>query len=236
MTPDRAMVMAAGKGVRMQPLTHDRPKPLVDVGGKPLIDWALDMLAAGHIEKSVVNLHHFGEMLKAHLKRREGGPDILFSDESDQLLETGGGVTKALPLLGDNPFFVVNADGIWLDGNRSLDALAKAWRRDDMDALLLLVEHKDALFFEGAGDFLKDDNGRLARPPAGEGAPFIYCGIQLVSPALFTDTPDGPFSTNILWDRAIENGRLFGLVHPHPWLHVGTPQARDDAEAFLRHR
>jgi len=234
--PHRAMVLAAGRGLRMRPLTLDRPKPLIKVNGKPLIDWALDMLQQAGVEEAVVNYHHFGKRLVTYLGARSGPPKIVLSDETDQLLETGGGVVKALPLLGDDPFFIVNADGIWLDGAAALQRLAEAWDPIEMDALLLLVPHKRARGFDGAGDFFLDEDGRLRRRGDAATAPFIFCGIQIASPALFTDTPSGPFSTNTLWDRALSNGRLFGLVHDGSWLHVGTPQGRDDAEAFLRHR
>ncbi len=237
----RAMVMAAGKGTRMRPLTDAKPKPLVDVSGKPLIDWALDLLGAAGVIEAVVNHHHFGEQLKSHLSKRRETPSVIFSDESDLLLETGGGVVRALPLLGDDPFFVLNADGIWLDDGdpgESLRQLADHFDPRAMDACLLLVPPDKAMGYKGKGDFSIDESGRLARLSDTPGNPvgFAYCGIQVASPTLFADAPEGPFSTNVLWDRAITEGRLFGIRHQGPWLHVGTPKARDDAEAFLRHR
>lgn len=229
---DTAMVMAAGLGKRMRPLTATTPKPLVRVAGKPLIDHSLDRLAEAGVAKAVVNVHYLADALEAHLAKRKA-PAITISDERKLLLETGGGMVKAQGLLPD-PFFVVNSDNIWLDGPRNaFRELSDAWRPDEMDALLLLVRHPHAKSYNGKGDFLLDPLGRITRRRPGRVAPFIYTGIQLVSHRLLRDAPEGPFSTNVLWSRAIEEGRLFGLVHTGVWFEVGDPGAIAPTEAFL---
>lgn len=231
---DTAMVMAAGLGKRMRPLTATMPKPLVRVAGKPLIDHALDRLAMEGIAHAVVNVHYLADGLEAHLRERER-PRITVSDERAALLETGGGMVKAQGLLPD-PFFCVNSDNIWLDGPTSaLAELSRRWDAERMDALLLLVDHARAGDFRGQGDFLMDASGTLARRLPGRVAPFIYTGIQLVSHRLLRDAPDGAFSTNILWDRALEEGRLFGAAFTGLWFEVGTPEAiRTTEEALAR--
>jgi N-acetyl-alpha-D-muramate 1-phosphate uridylyltransferase len=221
---DTAMVMAAGLGKRMRPLTASQPKPLVRVAGRALIDHALDRMHNAGIARAVVNVHYLADALEAHVLRR-GGPAITISDERETLLETGGGIIKAhaAGLLPD-PFFCVNADSIWLDGPRNAFAdLSAHWDASRMDALLLVVPHARARNFGGAGDFYMDPAGRLKRKQAGRIAPYIYTGIQLVSHRLLREAPEGPFSTNILWDRAIEEGRLFGTVFTGVWLEVGEP-------------
>jgi len=221
---DTAMVLAAGLGKRMRPLTATRPKPLVQVAGKPLIDHALDRLAEAGVARAVVNVHYLADALEAHLALRSA-PAVTISDEREQLLETGGGLVRAAPLLPE-PFFSLNSDNIWLDGPRNVFAeLSLAWQPAEMDALLLLVRHTGAFNHEGAGDFHMDPLGHIRRRRPGGVAPFIYTGIQLVSHRLLRDAPQGPFSTNLLWDRAIEEGRLFGLVYTGQWFDVGTPQA-----------
>ena len=230
---DTAMVLAAGLGKRMRPLTANQPKPLVRVAGKPLIDYALDRLADAGVAKAVVNVHYLADSMEAHLSRRKM-PAITISDERAQLLETGGGMLKALPQLPD-PFFSLNADNIWLDGPRSaFHDLSARWNPTEMDALLLLVPHARALNFTGAGDFHMDQNGRLRRRQAGRIAPFIFTGIQLVSHRLLRDAPEGPFSTNVLWNRAIEEGRLYGISFTGQWFEVGTPEAIAPTEAALQ--
>ena len=222
---DTAMLMAAGLGKRMRPLTATTPKPMVRVAGKPLIDRALDRLEDAGIEKAVVNVHYLAETIEAHLTARKA-PAITFSDEREELLETGGGMVKAKAagLLPD-PFFACNADSIWLDGPRNAFAdLSSAWDPDRMDALLLVVTHARAHNFDGTGDFYMDGRGMLTRKLPGRIAPFIYTGIQLVSHRLLRDAPEGKFSTNILWDRAIEEGRLYGVAFTGMWYEVGTPQ------------
>ena len=222
---DTVMLMAAGLGKRMRPLTAAMPKPMVRVAGKPLIDRAMDRIEDAGIAKAVVNVHYLAESIEAHLKARKS-PSVTFSDERAELLETGGGMVKASKagLLPD-PFFACNADSIWLDGPRNaFRDLSHAWDPDRMDALLLVVTHARAHNFDGTGDFYMDGAGRLKRKLPGRIAPFIYTGIQLVSHRLLRDAPDGKFSTNILWDRAIAEDRLFGVAFTGLWYEVGTPQ------------
>ncbi|TNE49694.1 MAG: nucleotidyltransferase family protein [Sphingomonadales bacterium] len=227
------MVLAAGMGKRMRPLTASQPKPLVRVAGKALIDHALDRLAEAGIGKAIVNVHYLADALEAHIIERTA-PSVEISDERNILLETGGGMLKALPRLPD-PFFSLNADNIWLDGPRSaFHDLSKRWNPDEMDALLLVVPHARAANFSGQGDFHMDPVGRLRRRVTGRVAPFIFTGIQLVSHRLLRDPPDGPFSTNTLWNRAIEEGRLFGTSFTGQWFEVGTPDAIDPTEDALR--
>ena len=231
---DTAMVMAAGLGKRMRPLTTARPKPLVKVAGKALIDHALDRLAEAGIAKAVVNTHYLADALEAHLRHRHA-PRVTVSDERDQLLETGGGMAKALAagLLAD-PFFCLNSDNIWLDGPVNAFAeLSRAWDADRMDALLLVVRHTAAHNYHGQGDFHMDGLGHISRRRAGRVAPFIYTGIQIVSHRLLRDAPAGAFSTNVLWSRAMEEGRLFGLVHTGQWFEVGAPEHIAPTEAAL---
>lgn len=230
---DTAMVMAAGLGKRMRPLTATQPKPMVRVAGKPLIDHALDRLAEAGVAKAVVNVHYLADALEAHLASR-GAPGVVISDERAELLETGGGMVQALPHLPD-PFFCLNADNIWLDGpNSAFHDLSRRWNPAEMDALLLVVPHPRALNFRGEGDFTMDPLGRLTRRRPGRVAPYIYTGIQLVSHRLLRDAPDGKFSTNILWDRAAGEGRLFGAAFTGLWFEVGTPQAIAPTEEVLR--
>ena len=230
---DTAMVMAAGMGKRMRPLTATQPKPLVRVAGKPLIDHALDRLAEAGVAKAVVNVHYLADALEAHVAGRKT-PQIVVSDERGELLETGGGMVRAQQHLPD-PFFCLNSDNIWLDGPRNAFAdLSHAWDADQMDALLLVVPHTGAHNFRGKGDFHLDAAGRVTRRRSGRIAPFIYSGIQLVSHRLLRDAPEGPFSTNVLWSRAIEEGRLFGIGFTGQWFEVGTPDAIRPTEAALR--
>ncbi len=228
------MIMAAGLGTRMRPLTNDRPKPLVTVLGKALIDHDLDRLVAAGVETAVVNLHYKADMLRAHLSKRSD-IEIIYSDESAELLGTGGGIIKALSLLGDEPFFVLNSDSIWVEGvTAALPRMIDLWDDTQMDGLLLMASMITAMGYEGRGDFVMDSHGHLARPP-GEHAttPFAYPGVQIVHPRLFADAPVGEFSTNVLWNRAIAAKRLYGTRLDGVWIHVGTPQARDEAEAYL---
>jgi len=229
-----AMIMGAGLGSRMRPLTDDRPKPLVMVGGKTLIDHSLDRLVAAGVTLAVVNLHYKAAMLRAHLAGRRD-IEIIFSDESDKLLDTGGGVVKALPHFRGAPFFVLNSDSIWVEGARpALPAMLAGWDTGRMDALLLLAEMNTAMGYEGTGDFVLKADGRVARARDLKGAAYAYPGVQIVHPRLFEGAPDGAFSTNVMWDRAIAAGSLFGTVLDGVWIHVGTPQARDEAEVYLR--
>jgi MurNAc alpha-1-phosphate uridylyltransferase len=233
LSSDTAMVLAAGLGKRMRPLTASQPKPLVRVAGKPLIDHALDRLAEAGVGRAVVNVHYLADALEAHVTARTA-PQVTVSDERALLLETGGGMVKALPHLPD-PFFALNADNVWLDGpNTGFAELSHRWNPAEMDALLLLVPHARAANFNGPGDFHMDPNGLLSRRKDGRIAPFIYTGIQLVSHRLLREAPKGAFSTNILWNRAIEEGRLYGLSFGGLWFEVGTPQAiRPTEEALL---
>jgi MurNAc alpha-1-phosphate uridylyltransferase len=229
---DTAMVMAAGLGKRMRPLTAKQPKPLVRVAGKPLIDYALDRLAEAGVGRAVVNVHYMADALEAHLRERRS-PAIVISDERALLLETGGGLIKAQDHLPD-PFFCLNADNIWIDGPRdAFRELSARWNPEAMDALLLVVPHMRATNFAGEGDFHMDPMGLLSRRKSGRIAPFIYTGIQLVSHRLLRDAPDGKFSTNLLWNRAIEEGRLYGVSFGGLWFEVGTPQAIAPTEEAL---
>ncbi len=234
-TPKTAMVLAAGLGQRMRPITDTMPKPLIEVRGRAMLDTILDRLEDAGITKVVVNLHYLGEMIEVHLKDR-GSPQIVFSKEED-LLETGGGVTKALPLLGEVPFFVLNGDVCWLDGlTPALRRLAATWNEADMDALLLLHPTVSAFGYEGIGDYFMDPEGRLRRRQERQIAPFIHAGIQILHPRLFEGAPAGSFSLNKLYDKAQEAERLWGLRHDGEWYHVGTPaelRAVEDALHYL---
>lgn len=231
---DTAMVMAAGLGKRMRPLTASQPKPLVRVNGKPLIDYSLDHLADAGVGHAVVNVHYLADALEAHVKQRKA-PETVISDERDLLLETGGGMLKAFRdgLLPD-PFFCLNSDNIWLDGPKDVFAeLSGRWDPERMDALLLVVGHARAQNYTGKGDFHLDPMGRVSRRRSGRIAPFIYTGIQIVSHRLLRDAPEGPFSTNLLWERAIGEGRLYGVSHTGLWFEVGEPGAIAPTEELL---
>lgn len=231
--PSNAMVLAAGLGLRMRPLTLDRPKPLIPVLGRTMLDHALDRLETSGVKTAVVNNHYLGGMIEDHLKDRSA-PAIVHSAEAIQL-ETGGGVKKALPLLGDAPIYTVNADIFWLDGpTPALQRLANHWDPETMDALLLLMATTKSVGYDGPGDFHMDPLGALTRRGEQQLAPFVYAGVQIVKPALFAaDTPDGPFSTNLIWDRAQAAGRLYGLAHDGLWFHIGTPEGLKEAEELL---
>lgn len=227
-----AMVLAAGLGLRMRPLTLSRPKPLVEVKGQALIDHGMDRLRAAGVRRAVVNVHYLPEQLEAWAARQTA-PEVVVSDERGAVLDTGGGIVKALPLLGDAPFFVLNSDSFWMDGGEpALARLAAAWDGRAMDCLILLCDLKRTVGYDGRGDFVADADGRLTR---GAGAPgtLAYIGGYLVHPRLFAGAPAGKFSMNLLWDRAIAQHRLFGLEHDGLWLHVGTPDAIALAEAAM---
>lgn len=233
--PEKAMVLAAGLGLRMRPITDTLPKPLIEVDGRSLIDRVLDRLEEAGVGEVVVNVHHLAERVENHLRRRRK-PRIVFSRE-DELLETGGGVAKALPLLGAAPFWTVNADVLWLDGPYSaLRRLAALWDDQRMDALLLLHSTVNAFGYAGGGDFMVDPDGCLRRRPELEVSPYLFTGIQLLHPRLFRDAPRGRFSLNVLYDRAIESGRLHGVVHDGEWFHVGTPDGLSAAQGYMRLR
>jgi MurNAc alpha-1-phosphate uridylyltransferase len=233
--PETAMVMAAGLGKRMRPLTATRPKPLIEVGGKALIDHVFDRLRAAGVKRAVVNVHYLADAVEAHLKRRVKDIDIVISDERGRLMETGGGLVQARELIGDKPFLVVNSDNLWLDGpTDAIRALAAAWDDARMDALLLLVPLARANCHGGQGDFHLDAQGRITgwRKP-GRVAPFVYTGVQILSPRVIADWPEGPFSTRLFWERAIDAGRAYGFVHEGLWFDVGTPGAIKATEAML---
>lgn len=233
--PETAMVMAAGLGKRMRPLTATRPKPLVEVAGKPLIDHVFDRLRAAGIKRAVVNVHYMADALEAHLKRRVKDIEVIISDERSLLLETGGGIVKAREWLGEKPFLCVNSDNIWVDG--PIDAirmLAARWDDARMDAELLMVPLARAVGHGGQGDFRLDAHGRIIeRRKPGRLAPFVYTGVQILSPRVIHDWPEGPFSTNLFWNRAIEARRAWGMVHQGLWFEVGTPGAVAETEAVL---
>lgn len=230
-----AMVLAAGLGTRLRPLTDTVPKPLVPVAGQTLLDWALDRLADAGVGRAVVNLHHLGDKIEAHLEDR-ARPMIAFSREAERL-ETGGGIARALPMLGAGPFFAVNADVLWLNGpGDALGRLARHWDDETMDGLLLLHETVFAFGYDGDGDFFVDADGRLKRRPERELAPYLFTGVQILHPRLFKDAPAGMFSLNVLYDRAIEQGRLYGLIHDGEWFHVGTAEGLAEAEDYMRVR
>lgn len=234
--PDTAFVMAAGLGKRMRPLTATRPKPLVDVAGKALIDHVLDRLRAAGVAKIIVNVHYLPDALEAHLKARASDFEVKISDERRQLMETGGGLVQARHLIRADPFLVINSDNYWIDGPAdTLHLLASLWRDEEMDALLLLVPQANASNHSGQGDFHMQADGRLVRRAKGKVAPFVYTGIQMVSKRLLRDAPEGPFSTNILWDRAIAEGRCFGAVHQGLWFDVGNPAAIKATERAIAH-
>lgn len=232
--PRTAMIMAAGLGKRMRPLTATRPKPLIEVGGKSLLDHALDKLRIAGVKKVVVNVHYLADALEAHLASRAHGLEVVISDERDTLMETGGGLVKAAPLIDCDPFLALNSDNLWIDGPAdTLRLLASQWDDAKMDALLLLVPQARALNHGGMGDFHMDRASRLRRRQKSYVAPFVFTGIQMVSKRLLRDAPEGPFSTNLLWDRAMEEGRCFGAVHQGLWFDVGTPQSIQMTETAL---
>lgn len=233
--PEVAMVMAAGLGKRMRPLTATRPKPLVEVAGKPLIDHCLDRLRAAGVKRAVVNVHYLADALEAHLRNRVKGIEIIISDERAQLLETGGGLVRALPLVDCDPFLVVNSDNLWIDGPLdSLRLLASSWDDARMDCLLLLVPLARANCHGGQGDFHMNASGALRRRRRGNVAPFVFTGVQMMSKRLLeSELPEGPFSTNLLWDRAMAAGRCFGAVHQGLWFDVGTPVNVKKTEEML---
>ncbi len=233
-TPRNAMVLAAGMGTRMHPLTDNVPKPLVKVAGKPLVDHVLDRLAAAGVARAVINVHHFAEQMQRHLAVR-ARPQIVISDESGLLLGTGGGVKKALPELGDAPFFHVNSDTLWIDGVKpNLRRLVNAFDAQAMDALLLLAPTAGSVGYAGRGDFTMAPDGALQKRGERAVAPFVYAGAAIFSPALFADAPAGEFPLTLLFDRAEQAGRLHGLRLEGLWMHVGTPDAVALAEAAIK--
>ena len=232
-TPQAAMVLAAGFGQRMRPLTDNMPKPLVKVAGRALIDHVLDRLADAGVARAVVNVHYLAEQIERHVAARTA-PRVTISDERGVLLDTGGGVVKALPLLGDAPFFHINSDTIWIDGVKpNLARLADSFDAATMDALLLLAPGAGSIGYTGRGDFLMASDGRLRARPERDVAPFVYAGAAILSPRLFDGAPQGAFSLTKLFTRAIEAGRLHGLRMEGLWMHVGTPEAITEAEQAI---
>ena len=232
--PRTAMIMAAGLGKRMRPLTATRPKPLIDVAGKALLDHVLDRLSAAGVKKVVVNVHYLADAVEAHLASRDHGLEVAISDERKELMETGGGLVHAAELIDSDPFLALNSDNLWVDGPAdTLRLLASHWNDEKMDALLLLVPLARARNHGGMGDFHMDRSGRLRRREKSRVAPFVFTGIQMMSKRLLEGAPAGPFSTNILWDKAIKEGRCFGAVHQGLWFDVGTPKSIKETEAAL---
>ncbi len=212
-----AMILAAGLGLRMRPLTETLPKPLISVAGKTMLDRVFDHLQAAGISKVVVNTHYLAPLIEKAVP-----PGTLISYE-ETLLETGGGIKKALPLLGESPFFTLNGDSVWT-GSSSLTTMEQLWEGSTMEALLLLVPRQAAHGYEGKGDFFMSKDGQLSRRGDASEAPYVYAGVQLTTPHLFEDSPAGAFSLNLLWDKALEKGRLFGCCHRGEWFHISTPQ------------
>lgn len=230
--PKTAMVLSAGLGKRMRPLTDTMPKPMVPVNGKPLVGHVMDRLVDAGVENAVVNLHYLGDQIRDFLTT-ETRLKITFSEETD-LLETGGGVKKAMPILGTHPFYVINSDAFWLDGyENALIRLAREWHDDLMDVLLMLQSTVYAYGYDGLGDFVADPDGKLDRRPEGEVTPWLFSGIQILHPRALGNAPEGAFSLNVVYDQARESDRLYGMVHDGEWFHIGTPKSIPEVEEFL---
>jgi N-acetyl-alpha-D-muramate 1-phosphate uridylyltransferase len=231
--PMKAFVLAAGMGNRMRPLTDDKPKPMVQLAGRPLIDHVLDRLATAGVREAVVNVHYKAEVLLDHLGSRRQ-PEITISDERDILLDTGGGVVRALPLLGSSPFLIHNSDTVWIERNTAnLDRLIAAWNPGAMDSLLLLAQTQHSIGYDGAGDFDLASSGKLARRQKDTTSPYVFAGVSIAHPRLLDGSPAGPFSLNVAWNSAIAAGRLYGIVLDGRWMHVGTPQALAEAQLLI---
>ena len=232
--PSRAMVLGAGLGTRMKPLTDKMPKPLVEVCGRPIIDRALDRLGEAGVKQAVVNVHAHADTLEKHLSKRKGKPAVTVSDERANLLDSGGGVKQALPHFKSKPFLVVNGDIVWLDGlNNTLKLMANSWDKGRMDALLLIVNAVWAHGYTGQGDYEMDADGRLKRKGERTVTPFVYGGLAILSPKLFKGIKQEVFSLNKVFDKAEAGGRLYGVMHEGRWAHVGTPDAVTEAERRL---
>jgi MurNAc alpha-1-phosphate uridylyltransferase len=231
--PEAGMVLAAGLGVRMRPLTDTVPKPLVRLKGRALIDHVLDRLAAAGVARAVVNVHYLADKLETHLSQRKR-PQIVISDERGEVLDTGGGVVKALPLLGSQPFLIHNSDSVWIEGvGSNLERLFAAWDSGTMDSLMLVASAAASLGYEGQGDFAMANNGRLVRRGERQMAPFVFTGVSIAHPRMFEGAPQGAFSLNRVWDAAIAKGRLYGIRLDGLWMHVGTPEALKEAERWI---
>ena len=246
--PNSAMILGAGLGTRMRPLTEKMPKPMVPFHGRPLIDHILDRMDAAGINEVVVNVHYLADVLEDHLATRTS-PKIKISDERNELLDTGGGLTRALPLLGETPFLIHNSDSLSHETHGpNLDMLFDAWQDDAMDTLLVLAPISESLGYDGAGDFELGQDGRITRPLTSQevnqgassgtssgtssrnGVPYVFTGLSLIHPRLFKDAPTGPFSLNKLWTKAMAEGRAYGILHKGLWMHIGTPEALLEAE------
>jgi len=229
----RAMIMAAGFGTRMRPLTNTIPKPLVKVQGRALIDHVMDRLVAAGVKTIVVNIHYMGDQIKAHVEKRKD-VEIIISDETDTILDSGGGIFKALPHFKGEPFFHANADTVWVEGaSHALERLKAAWKPSEMDALMLLASTVTTVCYDGRGDFMMDADGRLSRVPEGRISPFVWMSMEILHPRLFDGVTPGKFSINPLWDKAIAKGRLFGQRLDGVWMHIDRPEAVKQSEEYL---
>lgn len=234
--PKTAMVLAAGLGLRLRPITLKTPKPLVKVAERSLLDHSLDRLVAAGVERAIVNIHHLADQVEQHLKSRKD-LEIIISSEAGDLLETGGGVKKALPHLGDEPFYICNADVLWLNGPTSaLGRMIQQWDADKMDALLMLHSTVEAYGYTGNGDFEADATGKLTRRGEREITPYLFTGVQIMHPRIFKATPKGAFSLNVVYDKVLEAERLYGIVHDGEWFHIGTPDGLAQAEIYMSER
>jgi len=229
------MILAAGRGTRMRAGPDDPPKPLVDIAGQSLLARMMDRLIAAGISRIIVNVHHKAEMIETAIQAYQTRVDVHISDERAALLETGGGVKRALPLIGAKPFFVCNADILWRENSSALAALATGFDAQKMDGLLLLAERATGTGYDGAGDFHRLDDGRLRRRDADK-APYIFAGVQILTPQIFADIGQDAFSLNLAYDAALAQGRLHGVVLDGIWMHVGTPEGRQVAEQILRNQ
>jgi len=233
---DTAMVLAAGLGQRMRPLTDTQPKPLVPFCGKALIDHVLDRLAAAGIARAVVNGHYLIDKLFAHVSSRTGAPQIILSEEREERLDTGGGIARALPHLSTNPFLTHNSDSVWVEahGIQNLTRLLAAWDETKMDCLMLLADPKRSLGYDGRGDFVfQDHKTPLRRRTDDDAHSSVFAGVSIIRPQLFADTPKGAFSMNAVWDQALAKQRVFGLLLEGTWMHIGTPDALNAAEKWI---
>ena len=230
---DTAMVLAAGLGTRMRPLTDDKPKPLVELSGRTLLDRVLDRLSQAQFSRAIVNVHYHADLIEEALQERTS-PQIEISDERDVLLDTGGGIARALPLIDRDAFLIHNSDSVWVEGVQdNLQMLRDFWDPERMDCLMLLALSGASIGFEGNGDFVMSPHGRLRRRSEGVQAPFVFTGVSIVHKRMFEDPPNGAFSLNVLWDRVIERQRLFGIRLDVFWMHVGTPDALSESEHAL---
>jgi len=232
------MILAAGLGTRMAPLSLETPKPLIKLAGKTLIDHAIDRLVAGGVNFIVVNVHYKADQIIEHINQRRASlreVEFVISDETEELLDTGAGVANALPLFENEAFFTYNSDSLWVEGmGTSLARMQARWNPETMDALMLLAPCATAIGYDGRGDFEMDAWGGLKRRPEMNIAPFVWTGVQIVQSRLFEDAPQGRFSINRQWDRSLAEGRLWGVRLDGVWIHVGTPQGLEEAEEFLR--